>query len=225
MTFIEMVRAVRSRVGMQGSDSPSSISGAVGAEIDIVNAVRDTWIDIQNSRQEWKWQRKTKSFFTVADDHDYTPAEILPIVSGTLDRWRTDATYYIDTNGKRVRVKYMDYDNYMARNVDTYVSSKPRVFTIRPWDNLIMMNPPDGVYTMYIDYQESLQELTTDTTVPDMPANYHILIVYGAVEKYGNTLGDGGIEAFFAQNYVALWGSLTRSQLPESKFKHMGGIA
>lgn len=224
MTFIEMVRAVRSRVGMQGT-TPSSISGAVGAEIDIVNSVRDAWIDIQNSRDDWKWQRSTKNFSTVANTYAYAVTDILPVVYGTFDRWREQSTYYLDSNSKRRKLRYIDYDIYMQNNRDTDTPSKPRLFAIRPWDNAILINPPDDVYTMQIDFQKSLQALESDATVPNMPAHFHMLIVYAAIEKYAVTLGSPEIYNHYAQEHVKLWGSLTRSQLPESKFKQSGGIA
>ena len=224
MTFIEMVRAVRSRVGMQGN-TPSSISGAVGAEIDLVNAVKDAWIDIQNSRDDWKWQRASKQFYTVVDDFDYDVDEILPVVHTAFDRWRDDSTYYINADNKRVPVRYVGYDYYNRSNIDSEVSNSPRVFTVRPWDNTVLINPPDQIYTMYIGYQKSLQDLSGDADVPDMPAHFHMLIVYKAIEKF--TVGIGAPELYnkYAQEYVTLWGTLTRSQLPEKHFKHTGGIA
>ena len=54
-----------------------------------------------------------------------------------------------------------------------------------PIDSLILALPPDDIYTVTGVYYKKPTELSANDDMPDMPEQYHMLIVYRAMQEYG----------------------------------------
>lgn len=223
MTYIELVRAVSSRVGMQAS-GPASISGAVGAEADLVNAVSDAYSDIQNSREEWLWLRDQTTFPTVSGTTTYAPYTIFQNNSNNrMGRWKRDSIYFLDGSTNRSLCNsFVPYDDFIYRHKNDTVNKKPYEFTIRPQDDAIIINRPDGAYTVTIDYWKKPQVLTTDNSVPEMPSQFHLVIVYEAIAKYAATIGSPDLYDKFSYDHAKLYGSLQRRELSKKSVRLYG---
>jgi len=210
MTFLELVRAVRSRVGMQGS-GPTGVTTATTAEMDLVNAVSDAWIDLQLFRnEEWRWMRNTTSFNMVAGTNTYTESTIFP-VNSRLSYWRKD-TCYAMVNGKKIPVYPIEYDTFIYRTNNDTSTRYPYIFTVRPWDNALLFNTPNDTYTIYIDYQKTPQQLVANGDIPELPTRFHLAIVYAAVEKYDAIIGTTSYDQY-AQQHAIILGQIMRNQL------------
>lgn len=217
-SFIELARNVRSKVGMQGT-GPASVS-ASGAEEDIVSAVRDAWIDIQNSRPDWRWMRSRVTFNTAVGTEEYLLSDIF---TGAYRHklWREDTLYVLD-NGKKSKKRYREYDDFIYRHANDTTNSKISEFTIVPESDALLFNSPDGIYPITIDYQKSPQILDLDADIPELPQYYHLLIEYAAVEKYCAAVGSHSIYQQYASQHVAMWGQVTRTHLPPKKITVRG---
>lgn len=216
MTFIELVRAVRSRIGMSGT-GPASISGAMGAEVDLVNVVSDAYTDIQNSREDWVWLRDRVTFNVVVGTTTYTPTTIFSTSSHRLGRWKKDSFYFLDGSTKRYVENYVDYDTFTYRHINDTVNQKISEFTIRPQDDAICINSPDSTYSITIDYQKRPQTLTTDSSTPEMPAHFHLLIVYEAIAKYCAAISSPELYDKYSYDHAKLYGALQRRYLPKKE--------
>ena len=223
MTFIELVRAVRSRVGMQGT-GPSSITGAAGAEVDLVNVVSDAWLDIQNSRDDWRWMRSQATFNVAVGTEVYTPFTIFATSSHRLGRWREDTFYWTDTDSKKKPANYLDYDNWTYRHLNDTAADNNKIseWTIRPYDEAIVVNRPSSTYSVRIDYQKKPQTLVTDSDTPEMPSHFHLVIVYEAVSKYCAAISTPEIYDKYSYDHAKLYGALQRAYLPEKKIRVTG---
>ena len=217
-TFIELARDVRSKVGMQGT-GPASVSVS-GAEEDIVSAVKDAWIDIQNSRPDWRWMRSRVSFSTVVGTEEYTLADIF---TGSYRHrlWRKD-TLYVTENGKKKLLRPLDYDDFIYRHNNDTTNNKISEYTIVPESDAILFNSPDAIYPITIDYQKSPQILALDGDIPELPVYYHLLIAYAATEKYCAAVGSQSIYQQYASQHVEMWGQVTRTHLPKKEIKVRG---
>ncbi len=217
-TFIELARGVRSKVGMQGT-GPASVSVS-GAEADIVSAVKDAWVDIQNTRPDWRWMRSRVSFSTTADTSTYTLADIF---TGSYRHklWRKD-TAYATVDGKKRRLRFIEYDTFVYRHNNDTTTSHISEYTIRPEDDALILNTPDATYPVIIDYQKSPQILSLDVDIPELPSYYHLLIEYAAVEKYCAAVGSHNIYQQYASQHVEMWGQVTRTHLPKLKMNVRG---
>jgi hypothetical protein len=221
MNFLELVKAVRSRVGMQGT-GPSSVTSATSAELDLVNAVSDAWVDIQLFRKDWKWMRDTTNFLLSVGTTTYTISDIF----GPNDRhshWLL-GTFYILIDGKKRPLRFVEYDKYVYTHRDDSDSYQPSEFTVRSWDEALIFPSPNNTYTIYADYQKSPQELTSNTDEPELPNQFHRLIMYAAIEKYSVVIVTPELFNQYSVQYATMMGQLMRSQL-ESKQIYPSGLA
>lgn len=218
MQFLQMAQKVRQLVGMQGT-GPSSVT-ATGYEGLFVSLVQDAYNDIQNLRKKWKWLRDSKNFFLAAGTTTYAIATIFP-PGHRFKRWY-DHTFYIEVDSKKHQLTYVDYDSFIYRHINDTENTVPTEFTIRPQDSALIFPLPDDMYTVYCDYHKTNQTLTLSTDVPEMPVDYHMAIVYEAVNRYALSVAIPHVYQQYSQLHASLLGDLLRDQLPQEKFKVRG---
>lgn len=220
MNFITLVQETRNRVGIQGI-GPSSVDTNT-YEAQIVSAVEDSWLDIQNYRPNWKWMRESEDFLVSQGVTDYTPTDVF----GPNDRlryWLKD-TFYITVDSNKSILRHVDYDNYVRRHNNDTVEKVFYEFTIRPQDNALIFPLPDQFYTIDCDYQKTPQEFTADADIPEMPPYFHKAIIYGAVSTYAASIEFYSVSDKFEAKRVEILGGLMREQNPREKLK-VSGIA
>ncbi len=213
MIFLDLVKNLRSRVGMQGT-GPASVTSASTAEMDLVNSTVDAWIDIQNFREEWKWMRSSASFSTIASKNTYTLTDIFG-PTNRLKKWLVDTAYVTSNSGQKTVLNYLPYDQFIYRNLNQTTPGRVSYFTVIPWDNKVMTDLPDGIYTIELDYQKTPQILANNVDVPELPISFHNLILYGAVQKYSVVIMSPEIYSQYSNQYDIMMGQLMRSQLPK----------
>lgn len=216
MTFIQLVSAVRSRMGIQGS-GPTDVSSATAVELDIVESVQDTWNDIQSYRQDWKWMKASDSFNTVAATKVYSAETILGYPY-RLRKWDKD-TFYATINSKHSKLTYYDYDKFIYLHQDETSGNQPAIFTIRPWDSAIIINYPDAAYPISLNYWKSAQSLSVNSDTPELPSHFHRLIMYGATANYAASIGEISLEHEYTNKYNIMLGELLRDQCPAKTVK------
>jgi hypothetical protein len=74
VTFLEIVNRVRQNCGISGADL-STVTGATGESLRIINWVNESWLDIQSMRPNWHWMRRSVAFPLVAGQATYTTAQ------------------------------------------------------------------------------------------------------------------------------------------------------
>ncbi len=210
MTYIELAQKVRERIGIQGS-GPAAVSTTIPVEKEMVQAVYDTWIDIQNHRADWKWMRAADSFFTTQGTSVYEVSSILD-PGYRFSRWHKDS-FLVTVDSQKSEMWYLNYERYYHRHKNTTAQNKIREFTIRDWDDAVIITPPDGAYTVSLEYQKSNQLLSANTDTPELPVDYHMLIVYGAMEKMAASMISEEQYNQYSQQYATGMGDLTRHQL------------
>jgi len=211
MTFIELVRAVRLRIGIQGS-GPSSIDTTIPIEQQMIKAVYDAWVDLQNFRTDWRWMRGTDSFNTTAGTTTYSLSTIIS-PDHRWKKWRTD-TFYVTENSQYKPLTYLEYDYFQYKHNNTTDRGKLSDFTVRPWDGAVILTPPNTVYSVKCDYQKRAQLLTANTSIPEIPVHHHLAIVYGALEKMGVAILSQEQYDHYSQQYAIALGQIMREYLP-----------
>jgi len=214
MNYIELARAVRRRLGIQGS-GPSSVDTTIPIERQILKAVSDVYIDIQNINPNWKWMRSSASFNTIAGTTEYSLATILT-PTYRFSRWLPH-TFYITVNSKKSRLYYVEYDTFQYRFANNTTNGKFSEFTIKPMNKSIVIPRPDSIYTITCDYQKSAQVLSGNTDTPELPIQFHNVILYGAMEGMGVSVASPEEQMYNAQKFVEGVGQLMRREIPETK--------
>jgi hypothetical protein len=179
-----------------GSEPSSTVSQTGEAKL-LVEFVDDAYAEIEN-RHRWRWLRKSFTLATTASDDSYAYTDCTDVAtSATISRfseWRLSDShdppkiYHTSTGvgGERWLI-YVPWNNFKmiykigSQNTNT---GAPAHITVDPDNNILIGPSPNDIYTITGDYYMSSQVLDEDGDIPEMPAQYHNLIVYRAMEKY-----------------------------------------
>src|SRR3990167_6024633 len=198
-TNLELVQDLRQETTDSGA-GPTTVVSQSGELARFVKWIKDSWVDLQNDREDWLWLRREFTVNTVSGTDSYAYADCTDTVAAAVitrfARWYDN----LDMNGcsyfscylAATGVSDQQYLSPMAwdafRRVYKFGSqtnARPVHFSIGP-DQKIWLGPkPDAVYTVAGVYQRGPQEMTLDADVPEMPSRFHRLIVYEAMMRYG----------------------------------------
>lgn len=186
MNYLQLCQRLRLEVGASGNDS--TVVDASGEWLRLCTWINQAWVEIQQERDDWNWMRGESSFNTIAEQAEY-PYASSPISLTSFSRWVNDSfRIYKDTQSDEHQLQHMAYADFRERYlISTYETtySYPHVITISPTDSLILALPPDDVYTVSGEYIKNVTELSANTDTPSLPSQYHMLIVYQAMEDHG----------------------------------------
>lgn len=196
MTYLELcAEAAREcRVPGTGPTTTAEQTGKLGR---IVAWVASEYTEIQN-RHKWRWLRKTFTFNTVADDDSYAYTDVTDVDTGVaiarFSEWRLNdrnnpPKIYLTASGTGVQtwLTYISWDAFNAiYKIGSQTSSQPVHITVDPDNNIVLGPAPNDVYTVTGDFYRSAQTLSSDSDVPEMPSQFHRLIVYNTMQEYGS---------------------------------------
>lgn len=223
MNYLQLVQQLRSEVGASGT-GPATVTGQIGMAQRLVSWTNTAWLEIQGLHNTWNWMRKPFSWVTVAGTGDYLPSAITNTLTGNV---MTDMRYWykdtfrcqkqsigIQDEQWLVEWEYLVFRNTYRFNVQ--VNGRPVVFAENPQGKAIMLGQiPDDVYIITGEYQKKAWSLASDADEPDMPDNYHMLIVYKAMQYYGLYEAAAEVIQRGKEQYQALLTQLEHEQLQE----------
>lgn len=186
MNFLELCRRTREKCGISGS-GPAAVTGQQGEMLRIINWVNEAWVEIQNAQPDWMWMRGTFSVPTVNGQQTYTTAAAG--IDTTFSHWHLDTFRVYQTARGVSDEQFLHPQEYLQfRDVYAYsnrIPGRPAFFAVQPWDQSLMLGPiPNDGYTVVGEYQKKASEMTVNSDIPALPSQYHMLIVYGAMERY-----------------------------------------
>lgn len=194
MTFLEGVQRLRRETrGVAGAGQPTSVESQTGQLQRLVDYYSDAWENIQNSREDWRWMRKPFTVNTVAGTEAYafgscTDTEAGAVIS-RFSRWyRHSIKAYLQSTGVsgEYPLRYIEWDLFRRiYHYGTQNNGQPAHVSIDPNNKLCLGPKPDAVYVVGGDFQRSAQILAEDDDEPEMPDEYHMLIVWDALRDYG----------------------------------------
>lgn len=215
MTFLELCQRVRQEAGISGT-GPAAVTGQTGESKRIVDWVQSAWQDIQMMRPNWRWMRASFSFNTVSDDYDYTSAQAG--IASRFSSWDEESfKIYLTSLGTSDQVElerwpYEDFRRIFLTGPQT--ANRPACFTIGHDLSILLGPKPNGIYTVSGEYRKSIQTFSANTDVPEMPADYHMAIVYRALMMYARYDAAGEIYADAYTNLKRFINLLELNQLP-----------
>lgn len=223
MNYLQLVQRLRSEVGASGN-GPSSVTNQIGLPQRLVDWINTSWIEIQSLHNAWNWMRKPFAWETVAGVGDYAPANLTNTLTSSP---MTDLRYWYKETFRAQRKsigvqdeqwlvewEYQVFRNTYRFNLQT--NGRPVVFAQSPMAKAILLGQiPDDVYTITGEYQCRPKSLAADTDQPDMPEEYHMLIVYKAMVHYGLYESAGEVIQRGQSEFKSMLTRLEREQLPE----------
>lgn len=222
MNRLALAQKLVEKCGISGA-GPVTTIGQTGELKRAVGWIDEAWSTIQQVRPDWEWMRASASFSTVPAQATYTAAECGVADLGEWIMNRRDCTFrcYLASVGVRseIDLSYMPYDTWR----DTYQfgnmrlsQSRPMAITITPDQSIgLGMTPDSADYTIVGDYFREPSAMAADVDIPAMPARFHMLIVYQAMQYYAQYEGDEYVRQTSEREYTKMMGRMAIAQLPE----------
>lgn len=237
MNRLELAQKLASESGTVHSSTgvlPTTTIGQTNRQRKVVEWIDDAWQQIQLAHNSWLWMQGEFSGNLVSAQQRYASSAFNDFdTSAAISRftnwiYRRDPAYdsgislYDTTVGVSDErpLQWVSWDDfYTAFTRGTQTNRKPRCFTVTPDKKLAFGDTPDSAnYLVRGRYRKSAQVLAADADEPEMPEDYHLLIVEIALvllERYDEN-------AFriplIQMRKSALFRALEREQLPQIEF-------
>ena len=232
MNFLELCKAVARDSGtVAGIPSFTTVAAVTGRVEQVVGWTAQAWVDIQNERNDWKWMRRTFDKPLLAATAAYTPA------SWSLDRvsrWLPDRINYRTMSlydpsigrADEVKLREISYDKWRDMyDMGVHDNQRPSHWAVSPTNELLFGPTPDKVYNVRGEYRLKPQILALDADVPEMPDDYHMLIVGEALKLMARSDEAFTALASLAPQYERLRTPLVREQTPDIDMWAAGSAA
>ncbi|MCA9340764.1 MAG: hypothetical protein KDA17_07655 [Candidatus Saccharibacteria bacterium] len=195
MNFLQLVQRFRQETNYANT-GPTTVVNQVGDHSRAIDWVIDAYRELQN-REFWRWMRKSFTLTTSqgVDTYDYTSCIDTPtgVAISRFKAWCLNNRYnrpkcYLNSTGVSAEyyLTYTSWDSFSQMyKIGTQNQGQPAFITVDPGDNIVVGPSPDDAYVITGEYQRGAQVLSDNTEEPDMPVDYHMLIVYLAMEDAG----------------------------------------
>lgn len=228
MNYLQLVQRTKVEAGLQGA-TPVSIASTVGDTAKVAGWVADAWRAIQlESHRNWRWLRATGVGSIVAGTLEYTIDELLGADPGEtrFDRFRSnEGAYYrprcwsASAPANVWALKQLDHDDFVQRFlVGEHAAAAPQFWSFAPSGEMLIGPTPDAAYSLRFDYVKSPQELTADDDVPEMPAQFHMAIVWMALWSFAGYDAAPEVAARAQAQYDEIDVGLVASQAEQMRF-------
>ena len=199
-TYLELCQDTCRECDIAGGDTvPTAVASQSGELQRIVKWVAQAYVEIQGKYPSWRWMRREFTLDTVASQRAYTFADAIDVIDtvaiSRFRRWIIEDVndpprlYLVSAGvGGETWLTFTPWSwfkrIYNIGNNRT-VEGFPAHITVDHQNNLVLGQIPNGIYRMTGDYYAAAQVLAVDADIPEMPAQFHQLIVYRAMHKYG----------------------------------------
>jgi hypothetical protein len=221
-TFLELCQATASETGVSLT-GPADTTTQTGRLGQIVNWVQRSWLDIQTKYNDWSFMRFGFTLSTTADDGEYAYTDATDSGTGiaiaAFRDWCRDTPMKIYLTsagvGTETDLEFMEYaDWYNRYNFGTQTSGYPAHWTRSPSGTLLLGQKPNGIYTVSGDFMRAATVLSGDSDTPELPAEYHMAIVYRAMMKYGRYNAAPEVFTDGQAEYTRMMREMSRTQRP-----------
>lgn len=228
MNRLELAQNLRSDAGISGSDDTTV--APTGEWADVVRWIDRAWKDIQlRHKGMWNWKRKSVQFTTVALQKEYDP-EAAPMSLTDFGNWVAYSfrAYSNGDLGNQLDLAHWQSyesfrDSYLIGSLAT-TASRPNDVVVSPSKSIILYpTPADTSFTITADYYSKPQVLTTDSSTPDMPEEFHELILYRALMFASQVEGATDNYSIGEKEFNRLYSQLMLDQLPRMVVNRRGG--
>lgn len=192
-TFLDGVRDLALECN---ASPPSSVVSQVGEHGLFVKWFRDAYTDIQN-RKEWRWLTHAFTINTVDGSGSYRYSECIDAEAGVaitrFSKWlladdNDPPKIYLQSSGAAGErwLIWLPWDQFkQIYKIGSQNNGSPVHISVDHLDQIHLGPIPNGTYVVTGNYIMSAQTLSENSHIPEMPPQFHSLIVYRAMEKYG----------------------------------------
>ncbi|WP_027854698.1 hypothetical protein [Marinobacterium litorale] len=194
MNFLQLVQRYRQETGY-ASTGPTTVVGQTGDHAKAVDWVSSAYVELQN-RLRWRWLRRRFTLTTASGTKRYVYSDCTDVVANeAIDRFRewiidrrNQMLCYLQSSGESAEywVTPISWEQYrQIYLIGSTPNGPPAHVAVDPSNNLVLGPTPNDVYVLSGEYHRGSQVLAADDDTPEMPSDYHMLIVYAAMMDYG----------------------------------------
>ena len=212
-TYLQLAQRLARECGVSGT-GPAAVTNQSGEAGRLVNWIASAWDDLQMARNNWYWMRESFTLTLAPAQRAYTPVEAG--IATRFGMWDTKSLrLYKLTKADEIELMWLPYEDFRRSYlIGTENTSQPDYFTIDPQLRLQFGNLPDYAYTVNGEYYKANQTLAADGDTPEMPAQFHMAIVYRAMMMYGRYNSASEIYDDAKENYRRIVARLEMNQMP-----------
>ena len=193
MNRLELCNRLRQETSISSVDLATTV-GVSGGSLRLVNWIDEAWTDLQN-RKQWLWLRKTFELLVVSGKKTYAHGDCTdsdgPVTR--LKRWHFESIvnppWIYKTSagpGTSTPLNYLDWPDFNNLfNLNNSAPGFPSFITVAPDRSIVIGPEPNDDYTIVGEYMRSAQIFSADTDIPELPDEYHMLIVWMAMIDLG----------------------------------------
>jgi hypothetical protein len=225
-TYLQLCQDTAKQCGI-ATAGLTTVVGQTGQLLQLCEWVRDAYIELQ-AEKDWRWLRKKFTLATVDGTDTYAFGSCVDVETGlAIDRfksWKIDdslnpPTIYLTTAGVagQIWLTYTNWDYFEALYHTGSLQSStafPVHVTEDPDHDLVLGITPNDIYTLTGTYYRAPQELALDADVPEMPPEFHRLIMYEAMMFYADFENADEVERRATRGIKRLGPSLRRKEGP-----------
>jgi hypothetical protein len=223
LNLLTIVQSLHHEAKLAGA-APSTVAGQVGRAADLVRWAIEAYNDIQRDRDgKWKWLKGDWYLDTVAATASYAYTAVndtdAAVAISRFRAWDLDERekplIYLSADGQSTQreLEVWDFRDFRYRYIRaTHTAAYPGMIAAKANDKLFLGPTPDAVYRVTGNYWKNIQELAVDADIPEMPADFHMAIVYRALIKYGFDSVSPEVLSRAEVDGKSLWESLVNNQ-------------
>lgn len=231
MNYLELAQMTTQQSGTIQGVLPLTVVGQANRLKQVVDFVKEAYVDIQNAHRMWRWMSSRWTGQTVINQREYVATTFTDERDGGLitrfSQWgfRQDGSdiglsFYLTSAGvaEEGPLRWLEPDEFYETQMrGTQMPGKPQFYSVS-LNNKLMLSPlPDDVYTLRGKYRKSPQLLTLDADIPEMPVDFHTIIKDAAL-SYLEGFDEGPRIPVYRLRMLPNWSMLEMHQLPHVKW-------
>jgi hypothetical protein len=214
-TYLELVQELVSELGIgganQGGTVPDTVVNQTGQLWNAANWIKQANNNINVMWADWQYLAVEYSeALTVG-------STTAPAHSGseTVKKWDRGSFWIDQTLNSAGQLSWFLWEDFRRHVLPgpTGSNSKPSAITQKRDGTLLVNVPPDASYTLTAEFYKRPALLATDTDEPEMPEEFHRIIVCEAAIKYGNKEAAAEVISGMEAEYAYLLDKLQTDQL------------
>lgn len=222
--FLTLCQQLATKSGAIGR-APTAVTGQTGRQAKAVDWIIDGWKLVQNFSPNWLFLRGRFDSVLSAGASIYTGSSF---DIERFSQWDGRISIYDPTIGRKdeSELRQITYDAWCSRwDFGEQGEARPIEYAVAPDGSLCLGATPDREYAIRGSFIKSPQVLAANTDVPDMPEQFHDVIVWRAMMLIADHDESAEARAFATPRYTEALAQLVNRQLPDFTVNPDGPMA